>query len=119
VLGAEAAAGGINPGVQIRRVDVVPKFVRRQPELRFKAEVSGGGFRILRFFKTCHRASYNFSVRGRTSTGLPLLFSQSLGLSKKFGSRNACIESGKFESVPLGEQEEMGAVQHSGYFTEK
>ena len=46
--------------------------------------------------------------------GLPLLFSQNIGLSKKFGSGNACIEGGKFKSVPLGEQEEMGAVQHSG-----
>ena len=36
------------------------------------------------------------------------MFSQSLGLSKKFGSGNACIEGGKFKSVPLGEQEEMG-----------
>jgi len=61
MLGAGAAAGGINPGFQIRRVHVVPNFVCRQPELRFKAEVSGGGFRVLRFCRTGHRLGYNFS----------------------------------------------------------
>jgi hypothetical protein len=40
--------------------------------------------------------------------GLPLLFSQSRGLSKKFGSGNAYIKGGKFKSVPLGEQDDMG-----------